>query len=81
MSGCWRLFRQPGRICRPQDAHVEHIGIQAGIVLVTELQLCPMQVFKKGLGGGWQPGSYNIQKSEDMSSTDADYLPTPESDG
>ncbi|KAL0035565.1 hypothetical protein WJX77_012151 [Trebouxia sp. C0004] len=80
MSGCWRLFRQPGRICRPQcysvmlqDAHVEHIGIQAGIVLVTELQLCPMQ--------GWQPGSYNIQKSEDMSSTDADYLPTPESDG
>ncbi len=27
-----------------QAAYAEHIGIQAGVVLVTELQLCPMQV-------------------------------------
>ena len=27
-----------------QEAYAEHIGIQAGTVLVTELQLCPMQV-------------------------------------
>ena len=27
-----------------QEAYAEHIGIQAGVVLVTELQLCSMQV-------------------------------------
>lgn len=46
--------RSPKRIA--EEAYAEHIGIQAGTVLVTELQLCPMQ--------GRQPGSYyNIQKS------------------
>lgn len=39
-----------------EESYAEHIGIQAGIVIVTELQLCPMQVRQAGF-------YYNIQKS------------------
>ncbi|DBB14435.1 TPA: A-kinase anchor protein 7 isoforms alpha and beta [Trebouxia sp. C0006] len=54
VKGHQRKRGSPKKIA--EEAYAEHIGSQAGNVLVTELQLCPMQ--------GQQPGSYyNIQKS------------------